>query len=175
MSEFQMTHVALVGARMDSFAPLGFRNRSDLTMSRALPPAGPQPCQQQDRPALQAQLALELPICVHNCICDRQFPARERLSMHLRKFEGELRDNRNNEVIATVLNCGFRNRQMNPLELPDSMPLRQRCNMLMHLGPWQEAYRELERQFTAILASEVNQLDLWLASSRTEIDRDVAI
>ncbi len=95
--------------------------------------------------------------------------------MHLRKFEGELRDHRNNEVIATVLNCGFRNRQMNPLELPDSMPLRQRCNMLMHLGPWQEAYRELERQFTAILASEVNQLDLWLASSRSEIDRDIAI
>ncbi len=160
---------------MDSFAPLGFRNRTDLTMSRALPTTGPNFYQQQDSRTLQAQLATELPIWVHNSIGDQHFPARGRLSMHLRKFEGELRDNRSNEVIATVLNCGFRNRQMNPLDLPANMPLRQRCSLLMHLGPWQEAYRELEKQFTSILASEADRLDQWLATSRSEIDHDIAV
>lgn len=175
MSEFQLTHVALVGARMDAFVPLGFSSRTDLTMSRALPLAEPQNYQQADTEALKARLATDLPIWVHNCIYDPQFPARERLIMHLRKFEGELRDNRCNEVIATVLSCGFRDRQMDPLELPVTMPLRQRCSMLMHLGPWQEAYRELELQFVAILASEAEQLDRWLAKSRPVSDRAIAI
>ena len=175
MSEFQMTHVALVGARIDSFAALGFRSRSDLTMCRALPAAGPTAFQHMDQRELKALLASQLPIWVHNCITDIGFPARNSMLMHLRRFEGELRDNRENEVIATVLNAGFRNRQLDPLSLPDSMPLRQRCSMLMHVEPWQEAYRELETALVTILASEAEQLDTWLATSEPAIDHSVAV
>ena len=90
--------------------------------------------------------------------------------MHLRRFEGELRDNRDNEVIAMVLNAGFRNRQLDPMALPQSMPLRQRCSMLMHVEPWREAYRELETAVVNILASEAEQLDTWLATAEPRIE-----
>ena len=175
MSEFQMTHVALVGARINAFAPLGISSRTELTMSLVLPPVEPGHYQNQDTRAMKASLLEDLPFWVHNCIYDSAFPGRQRLAMHLRKFEGELRDNRSNEVIATVLSYGFRNRQMDPMALPENMPLRQRCSMLMHLGPWQEAYRELELQFASILAAEAEQLELWLAKSRSESDHAIAI
>ncbi|TDG15022.1 hypothetical protein E2F43_01920 [Seongchinamella unica] len=170
MSEFQMTHVALVGARIDAFAALGFRSRSDLTMRRALPAGIAVEFQHMDEGELKALLTRQLPIWVHNCITDPQFPARNRLLMHLRRFEGELRDNRDNEVIAMVLNAGFRNRQLDPMALPQSMPLRQRCSMLMHVEPWREAYRELETAVVNILASEAEQLDTWLATAEPRIE-----
>ncbi|MEP5567832.1 MAG: hypothetical protein ABJN62_08365 [Halioglobus sp.] len=175
MSEFQMAHVALVGARINAFAPLGISSRTELTMSLALPPVESGHFLYSDTGALKERLIAYLPFWVHNCIYDPGFPARQRLAMHLRKFEGELRDNRSNEVIATVLSYGFRDRQMDPMALPETMPLRQRCSMLMHLGPWQEAYRELELQFMTILTSEAEQLELWLAKARSELDHAIAI
>ena len=175
MSEFQMSHVALVGARMNEFVPLGYRSRSELTMRRALPQPGPLPFQHMDQGELKRVLASQLPLWVHNCVSDLDFPARDRLLMHLRRFEGELRDNRDNEVIATVLNSGFRNRHLNPLDLPESMPLRQRCSMLMHMETWREAYGTLESALVDILASEAEQLDAWLATSGPDIDHDVAV
>lgn len=175
MSELQMTHVALVGARIDAFAALGFRSRSELTMRRALPPAAPVALQHMDQNELKALLASQLPLWVHNCISDPAFPARDRLLMHLRRFEGELRDNRENEVVAAVLSAGFRNRQLDPLALPESMPLRQRCRMLMHVDTWQLAYRELEAALVTILASEAELLDAWLATAEPHIEHSVAV
>jgi len=175
MSEFQMTHVALVGARIEAFSALGFSSRSDLTMRRALPAVGPGEFQHMDQGELKILLASQLPVWVHNCITDSEFPARDKLLMHLRRFEGELRDNRDNEVIATVLNAGFRNRQLDPLALPQNMPLRQRCSMLMHVEPWQQAYRELETAMVTILASAAEQLDAWLATAEPHIEHAIAV
>jgi hypothetical protein len=174
MSEFQMTHVALVGARPEIFAPLGVRSRAELTMRRALPALAS--LQGMDLQLLRKQLAGLLPVWVHNAISAPDFPGRDRLLMHLRRFEGELRDKRENEVIASVITHGFRNRQFDPLALPESMPIRQRCNMLMHITPWQEAYQQLEAAFVAVLVDEVEELDKWLTTSQLEIeDCDVTV
>ncbi len=170
MSEFQMTHVALVGARIHSFQPLGFNSRSELTMRRALPAPEPVLLQHMDDDELRALFITQLPIWVHNIISDTTFPGRDRMLLSLRRFEGELRDNRENEVIAEVVNAGFRNRQLDPLDLPESMPLRQRCIMLMNVEPWQASYRQLETELVAVLMAEAGAIDTWLATVGPEID-----
>lgn len=175
MSEFQMTHVALVGARMQSFTQLGFNSRSELTMHRALPAPGPILLQHMDQDEVRKLFTQQLPIWIHNVITDQAFPGRERMLMHLRRFEGELRDNRDNEVIAEVLNSGFRNRQFDPLELPESMPLRQRCSMLMNVEVWQESYRQLQTAVVKVLTDEVEAIDIWLATAQPEIDHALAV
>ena len=71
------------------------------------------------------------PVIAADAISAPGFPLRARLAMALRRFEGELRDSRDNEVVAAVLNAGFSDRQLDPLNLPDSLPMRQRCSMLM--------------------------------------------
>ncbi len=174
MSEFQMTHVALVGARMDAFAAMGYHNRSEMGLRRALPRYSPKLSELREAQR-RTLLARDLPVWIHNAITDPDFPGRAQLIMPLRRFEGELRDSRDNEVVAAVLNSGFRNRTLNPLDLPESMPLRQRCGMLMHIAPWKEAYRHLESSVVGILLERIEELDEWLATAEPEIDPAIAV
>lgn len=169
MSQFQMTHVALVGARMTAFQPLGFRVRTDLNRCLAIPTMTTSWAQLERTERLRL-LASQLPFWVHNIITDPDFPKRSNLSMALRRFEGELRDNREDEVVATVLNAGFKNQEMNPLNLPDGMPLRQRCAMVLQIGTWQEAYKRLETDLTETLADTASELDNWMANSPRELE-----
>lgn len=165
MLQFQMTHVALVGARMDAFQALGYRHRSELAMRRVVPAGFRAVLDTDDRPSLHVAVAQTLPFWVHNAISDSAFPAQERLAMGLRRFEGELRDNRDNEVVAAVLSAGFRNRTLDPLHPPDSMPMRQRCSLLMNIGPWKDAYQRLQGEFCAALCEDAGALTEWLATA----------
>lgn len=174
MSEFQLTHVALVGARIDAFFPFGFHTRSDLNMRRIFPDTGGTALASLDADAFRQHMEQALPLWVHNIVTDRDFPGRSTLAMCLRRFEGELRDHRDNEVIASVLNSGFRNRPLNPLALPDNMPLRQRCAILMYADVWQDAYRQLSRELSTLLQAQAAALDHWIATASPEIDHAVA-
>lgn len=164
MSEFQLTHVALVGARPESFATLGYGARSELVLQKVVPDLGGRTL--QSLPATQARQILreQLPIWVHNAIAAPGFPLKQHLQMALRRFEGELRDSRENEAIAAVLSAGFRDRQFDPLDLPGSMPMRQRCSMVMQVEVWQVAYRQLEESFVEALIQGAEQVDQWLAA-----------
>ena len=165
MTQFQMTHVALVGARMDAFRGHGFRARSELTLQRMVPRMDGHTLADMTGDELAQFIRAEMPVWVHNVITDPGFPERDRLSMSLRRFEGELRDNRDNEVVASVLSAGFRNRGLDPLNPPATMPMRQRCALLMHMGPWREAYEALESDWVAILSGNTEALDAWMAAA----------
>ena len=162
LPEFQLTHVALVGARMDLFRELGFQDRNELVNRRIIPPPGKTPLEALSEPELRALLAAYLPVWVHNIIADPTFPGRHKLTMPLRRFEGELSDSRTDEVVATVLSAGFRNQPLDPLDLPGEMALRQRCAILMHISTWQDAFRTLEKDLIDILANNATNLSRWL-------------
>ncbi|KZX59446.1 hypothetical protein A3709_14210 [Halioglobus sp. HI00S01] len=174
MSEFQLTHVALVGARIDAFSPQGFKTRSELNMKRVFPDTAGLKLSDMDTAQFRQHFDQALPLWVHNIVTDREFPGRSKLAMCLRRFEGELRDHRENEVIASVLSSGFRNRPLDPLALPESMPLRQRCAMLMYIDVWQEAYRRMTRELCALLEEQAEVLDQWIATAEPEIDHAIA-
>lgn len=163
MSEFQLTHTALVGARINSFRPYGYNSREELTMCRVVPEM---PGDRPGQGSLKALLAEQLPLWIHNIITDPDFPERDRLVMPLRRFEGELRDNKNDEVISSVLRHGFRSLQLDPLDLPRTMPMRQRCAMVVHLRIWQEAYNRLSGEVVDILAANSEQLGRWCEFAR---------
>lgn len=168
MLDLQLTQVALVGARMPVFQRFGYNDRNQLTMHRV------SPLSEDGRllamtPAEQRSHFLSFfPVWVHNIIVDPGFPDREVLLQPLRRFEGELRDARSDEVVSTVLSAGFQSRPLDPLNLPDDMPLRQRCVLVMSLGIWQEAFRELQDTLVSALCDQVDAVDDWLESLRVE-------
>ena len=161
MAEVQLTHIALVGARIECFRPYGFNSREELLQRKVIPEPGASPAG-----SLREQLRRELPIWIHNIINDRDFPQRERLLMPLRRFEGELRDNRNNEAISTVLQYGFASRQLDPCKLPPEMSVRQRCAIVAHIGPWRDAFGSLQDEVVELLAGETTALGAWCDSVR---------
>lgn len=158
MSEFQLTHVALVGARMTVFQPYGFNARSELSQRRVVPTQVPEA---GDVGTVREQYRAELPVWVHNIIADPDFPARHKYLMSLRRFEGELRDSKTDDVVSAVLSAGFRNQTLDPLNLPAAMPLRQRCALVMHIGVWQDAYRELEESLLTLLCEHREDVERW--------------
>ncbi len=173
MTDLQLTHVALVGARMDLFQRYGIRTRGELSLRRITPPS-PTPLEALYREERYARLAAQLPLWVHNILVDPEFPGRERLLMTLRRFEGELRDHRHDEVVSAVLSAGFSNQPLDPLQLPDSMPLRRRGELLMQIDVWLAAYRQLENELVAILCDQARELDRWMASAHASSQACIA-
>ena len=163
MSEFQLTQVALVGARIEEFHSLGFLARRELAMCSVVPTLPGNSLSELPTTQFKTVLKEQLPIWVHNAIVDPHFPLRDKLSLPLRRFEGEIRDHREDEVVTAVLSAGFRDRQLNPLDLPVNMPMRQRCTLVMQISTWQEMYQNLEEEFVEILADYASELDDWLA------------
>ena len=111
-------------------------------------------------------LKSQLPLWIHNILADPGFPQRDKLLMPLRRFEGELYDSREDEVVSAVLSAGFRDQTLDPLDLPASMPMRQRCTMVMQIGPWQDAYRRLEHDLVSLLTNCAAEVESWLDSAR---------
>ena len=162
MSEFYLCHIALVGARMAEFQKFGFRTRNDLSLCRVVPSMNDSSLEELPPSEARDILAEQLPIWVHNIISDPDFPQRNRLEMPLRRFEGELKDSKGNEVISAVLSAGFKNQTLDPANLPDAMPLRQRCAMVAHIDAWQEAYQALENDLVEIMMEQLLELDSWI-------------
>ncbi len=160
--EFQLTHIALVGARMSLFKPYGYTERNQLAMRRVVPDMRGKSLVTMSGQERLRTFRSQLPIWVHNIITDPDFPARTALLMPLRRFEGELYDSKSNDVVASVLSAGFKNQTLDPLNLPDSMPLRQRCAVVTHIDAWQAAYRRLEHELVTILAEHAADLDTWM-------------
>ena len=160
MNEFQLTHIALVGARMDAFREHGFRDRNELAM-QVIIPSDTETLAELPVEEVPISLRKQLPIWVHNIISDTSFPQREKLLMPLRRFEGELQDSKQDAVVASVLSAGFRNRHLDPLNLPEAMPMRQRCAIVMQIGTWQEAYKALEQDLVGVLSRYREELVRW--------------
>ena len=168
MSEFYLCHIALVGARMTAFHPYGFSIRNDLSMRRVVPTLE-SALESLDDAAARKLFANEFPVWIHNIITDPAFPLRQKLALPLRRFEGELGDSKENDVVSAVLSAGFKNEALDPLDLPDSMPLRQRCAMVAHIEQWQEAYLALEKDVVDVFMSDLPAMSRWIdMASRCE-------
>lgn len=158
---------------MPVFKPYGFEDRNQLTL-RVVVPDGVASLAQLPAAEQLGTLRAQLPLWVHNIISDLHFPHREQLLMPLRRFEGELYDNRQDEVVALVLSAGFKGQALDPLKLPAVMPLRQRCALVMQIGAWQDAYRVLERDLTEMLAQHAADISRWARMYQDEEARCLA-
>ena len=52
-----------------------------------------------------------------------------------------------------------------PLDLPEALPMRERCELLMQIDIWLSAYRELENDLVGTLCEAAPELDSWMASA----------
>jgi hypothetical protein len=146
---------------MAAFHPYGFRIRNDLAMRRIVPRLDGA-LENLEEEALREEFSRELPVWIHNIVTDPMFPLKQQLAMPLRRFEGELSDSKDNDVVAAVLSAGFRNVTLNPLNLPDSMPLRQRCAMVAHIEQWQGAYLALEKDVIDVFITNLSAIASWV-------------
>jgi hypothetical protein len=166
MSEFQLSHIALVGARIDAFTEYGVSNRNELKMRRIAPRSMACESEASNEAQWRESLSAELPLWVHNIITDPDFPGRDKLLMSLRRFEGEIKDKKDNEVVSAVMTAGFKSQTFNPLDLPKTLPMRRRCSMLAHIEVWREAYQRLEDELLEVISKEAPAVHQWCERAR---------
>ena len=170
MNEFQLTHIALVGARMEVFRAHGFKDRNELAM-RVVMPSNTDSLVELPDEEIPIAFKTQLPVWVHNIISDSSFPRREKMLMPLRRFEGELQDSKQDDVVARVLSAGFRNQHLDPLNLPAVMPTQERCAIVMQIGTWQDAYKTLEQDLVRLLSDYADDIIRWCGLYREEETR----
>jgi hypothetical protein len=161
MSEFQLSHIAVVGARMEAFDTYGIINRNELRLRRIVPHNAADSLQGSDTTRIRIELAKEMPIWIHNVITDPEFPCREKLLMPLRRFEGELRDKKDDEVVSAVMSAGFKGESLDPLNLPKIMTMRQRVAIVAQIKIWQDAYSKLEVDFIDLMFEQAAAIAKW--------------
>lgn len=161
MSEFQLSHIALVGARMEAFSEYGVSSRNELTLRKIVPDNAADYLQGSDLNQARGELANHLPIWIHNAITDPDFPSRKKLLMPLRRFEGELKDKKDNDVISAVMSAGFKSETLDPLNLPKTMSMRQRVAIVAQIDIWQDAYSKLEAEFVDLVLAEATAITKW--------------
>lgn len=166
MSEFHLSHIALVGARMETFCEFGISNRNELKMRRVSPSGFEDSVKRLSVADLKKLLVEQLPLWIHNIITDPDFPKREQLLMPVRRFEGELKDKKADEVVCAVMTAGFKSESLNPLNLPKEMSMQQRCEMVAQINVWQEAYQTLESDILEIMSDQVTAVAQWCSSAR---------
>ncbi|MFV0275719.1 MAG: hypothetical protein ACK5HY_00810, partial [Parahaliea sp.] len=59
-----------------------------------------------------------------------------------------------------------RSQQLDPLELPNTMPLRERCIMLSQLQVWQDAFQRMSTEVVSILSENTDLLKHWCEFAR---------
>ena len=161
MPELQLSHIALVGARISCFSDHGITNRNELKMRR-IPPLEADPALNElPESERRAIVAAQLPLWVHNIITDPEFPKRRMLLMALRRFEGELKDKKDDEVISAVMSAGFKSQTFDPLDLPSTLPMRKRCSIIAQIGVWKEAYLRLEDEISRVIVNEASAVTAW--------------
>lgn len=166
MSEFHLSHIALVGARMEAFSEFGISNRNELKMRRISPVGLEDSIENLSTAEIKKLLVDQLPIWVHNAITDPEFPNREQLLMPIRRFEGELKDKKSDEVVSAVMTAGFISETLNPLDLPKQMSMQERCAVVAQINVWQEAYQQLENDIVQTLCDQLPAIAAWSTSAR---------
>ena len=161
MSEFQLSHIALVGARMEAFDQYGIANRNELSLRRIVPHNAADSLQSSDPTRIRVELTNQMPIWVHNVITDPDFPSRKKLLMPLRRFEGELKDKKDDEVVSAVMSAGFKGESLDPLNLPKTMTMRQRVAIVAQIDIWQDAYSKLEVEFIDLIFEQAAAIAKW--------------
>lgn len=166
MSEFHLSHIALVGARMNAFSEFGISNRNELKMRRISPAGLEEAVDTLGAPQLKKLLIKQLPIWVHNAITDPEFPNREQILMPIRRFEGELKDQKSDEVVSAVMTAGFKSETLNPLDLPKEMSMQDRCAMVAQINVWQESYLQLEKDIVQVMYDQLPAISQWCSFAR---------
>jgi hypothetical protein len=161
MSEFQLSHIALVGARMEAFDQYGITDRNELSLRRVVPNNAAESLQGSDSNRIRMELTNEMPIWIHNVITDPTFPSREKLLMPLRRFEGELKDKKDDEVVSAVMSAGFKGESLDPLNLPKTMTMRRRVAIVAQIEVWQGAYSKLEVEFIDLMFEQAAAIATW--------------
>lgn len=139
LSDYALTHRALVCTRMDMFRDLASVN----VLSGSGPLVPHLDIDLETASEQQAQRIIEFlfPVFLHNIIRDRNFPLRNKLEIALQQMEQTIQENAQNAMIQELLTCGLRGDVCDPAGLPDNIDAKRAVALFLAREEWDTMYK----------------------------------
>ena len=162
ISDYPLTHRALVCTRMDMFQDIGNVN----LLSNHGPVLPRLKMDLENASDIQAKRIIEFlfPVFLHNLIRADDFPLRERLTGALEQMEQNIQDNSQNPMIRELLTCGLKGKVCDPSGLPADIDAKRAVALYLAREDWDTIYRTFSMRVTKTLVRQRKDVASWLAN-----------
>ena len=166
LSDYALTHRALVCTRMDMFRELGDVN----TLSSNGPVLPKLNIDLETASDAQVQRVLEFlfPVFLHNIIRDRNFPGRSRLEIALQQMEQTIQENAKNAMVQELLTCGLKGEVCDPSGLPQNIDAKRKVALFLAREEWDTLYKTFSMKVVKSLLKNKKELAGWIRSQQLE-------
>jgi hypothetical protein len=166
ISDYPLTHRALVCTRMDMFQDMGNVNQLS-THGMILPRLK---MDLENASEIQAKRIIEFlfPVFLHNLIRADDFPLREKLAGALEQMEMNIQDNSQNPMVRELLTCGLKGKVCDPGGLPADIDAKRAVALYLAREDWDTIYRTFSLRVTRTLVRQRKDVAKWLQEQTRE-------
>ena len=166
ISDYPLTHRALVCTRMDMFQDMGNVNQLS-THGMILPRLK---MDLENASEIQAKRIIEFlfPVFLHNLIRADDFPLREKLAGALEQMEMNIQDNSQNPMVRELLTCGLKGKVCDPGGLPADIDAKRAVALYLAREDWDTIYRTFSLRVTRTLVRQRKDVAKWLQEQTSE-------
>ncbi len=166
LTDYPLTHRALVCTRMDMFEDLGSVNV--LSTYGAIMPR--LKVDLEDASEVQALRIVEFlfPVFLHNLIRAADFPLQEKLAGALTQMEQNIKENAQNAMVQELLTCGLKGKICDPGGLPDNIDAKRAVTLYLARADWDTLYSTFYRRVTRVLVKQRQLVAQWIKSQQAE-------
>jgi hypothetical protein len=166
LTDYPLTHRALVCTRMDMFEDLG--NVNVLSAHGAIMPRLKVDLEGTSEDQALRIIEFLIPVFLHNLIRAEDFPLREKLASALVQMEQNIQDNAQNAMVQELLTCGLKGKICDPGGLPDNIDAKRAVTLYLARADWDTLYSTFYRRVTRVLVKQRETVAEWIKNHRAE-------
>lgn len=160
ISDYPLTHRALVCTRMDMFQDLGSVN----VLSSHGPILPRLTVDLESASEEQAKRIIEFlfPVFLHNLIRAEDFPLREKLQGALTQMEQSIQDEADNPMVRELLTRGLKGEVCDPGGLPADIDAKRAVALYLAREHWDTLYRTFHMRLVKAMTKQRQEIAAWI-------------
>lgn len=164
ISDYPLTHRALVCTRMDMFQELGDVNA--LSTQGAVLPRLKMDLKMSSEEQAKRVFEILFPVFLHNLIRADSFPLREKLAGALKQMELTIQDNAENLMVRVLLTRGLTGEVCDPGGLPENIDAKRAVALYLAREEWDTLYRTFHRRLVKSMVKQRQEIAQWIKSEQ---------
>jgi hypothetical protein len=164
ISDYPLTHRALVCTRMDMFQDL--ENVNVLSTQGSVLPRLKMDLKNSSAARAKRFIEILFPVFLHNLIRAEGFPLREKLEGALTQMEHSIQDNADNPMVRELLKRGLTGEVCDPGGLPDDIDAKRRVALYLAREDWDTLYRTFHMRLVNVMVKQRQEVATWITSEQ---------
>lgn len=164
ISDYPLTHRALVCTRMDMFQDLG--NVNVLSSQGPVLPKLKTDLENASEEQAKRIIEILFPVFLHNLIRADSFPLRKKLTAALKQMEDSIQDNAENPMVRVLLTRGLTGEVCDPGGLPEDIDAKRAVALYLAREEWDTLYRTFHMRLVNAMVKQRKEIAKWIISEQ---------